>query len=32
VGIGPGVGLDDDDQTLQLTFGTNNVLTTWSKN
>ncbi len=32
VSIGPGAGFDDDDQILQLTFGTNSVLTAWSKN
>jgi len=32
VGVGQSVGFGDDDQTLRLTFGTNNVLTAWSRN
>ena len=32
VGIGQSAGFGDDDQTLRLTFGTNHVLTAWSKN
>jgi hypothetical protein len=32
VGVGQSVGSGPSDKTLKLTFGTNNVLTAWSKN
>ena len=32
VGVGQSVGPGPSDKTLKLTFGTNNVLTAWSKN
>jgi hypothetical protein len=32
VGVGQGVGSGYNDKMLKLTFGTNNVLTSWSKN
>src|SRR5882757_1570315 len=31
-GVGQSVGSGSSDKTLKLTFGTNNVLTAWSKN
>ncbi len=32
VGVGQSIGTGPGDKTLKLTFGTNNVLTAWSKN
>jgi hypothetical protein len=32
VGVGQSIGSSSSDKTLKLTFGTNNVLTAWSKN
>src|SRR5580692_3581299 len=32
VGVGQSIGSGSSDKTLKLTFGTNNVLTAWSKN
>jgi len=32
VGVGQSVGLNDNHSSLKLTFGTNNMLTAWSRN